>query len=54
MPFTIEQSAANLFWQALATGAMMPMHVADTDFAILDGRAGAKEIAQFVHICSAR
>jgi hypothetical protein len=54
MPFTIEQSAANLFWQALAIGVMVPMHVANTDFAILDGRTGAKEIAQFVGICSAR
>lgn len=53
MPFAIEQSAANPFWQILASGAPVPMHIATADFAILDVRSGAKEIAQFVSICSA-
>jgi hypothetical protein len=54
MPFAIEQSAANPFWQILAGGAVVPMHIATADFAILDGRAGTKDIARFVSLCSAR
>ena len=54
MPFAIEQSAANLFWQTLA-GAMVPVRIGTSaDFAVLDGRSGAPAIAQFVTVCSAR
>jgi hypothetical protein len=54
MPFAIEQSAANPFWQTLAGGAMVPFRIGTADFAVLDGRAGAAAIAQFVNTCSAR
>jgi len=53
MPFAIEQAAANPFWQTLS-GAMVPVRIAKADFAVLDGRQGAAEIAQFVNACSAR
>jgi hypothetical protein len=53
MPFMIEQSAANPFWQILAGGAMVPFRIAPADFAVLDGRPGAAAISQFVKACSA-
>jgi hypothetical protein len=54
MPFSIEQSAANPFWQTLAGGAVVYMRIGNGDFAVLDGRPGAKEIVEFVNICTAR